>query len=58
MNAVADCLAATKTYAEFVWPAFAVAVLVLGGVAAQSWRRYRASIRALDRVQRGSGARR
>ena len=46
MNAVADCLAATKTYAAFVWPAYAIAVAVLGGIAVQSWRRYRASVRA------------
>jgi heme exporter protein CcmD len=38
-------------YAAFVWPAYAVAVGVLGGFAVQSWRRYRASIRALDRLQ-------
>jgi heme exporter protein CcmD len=39
-------------YAEFVWPAYAVAVAVLGGIAIQSWRRYRASVRALGRLQR------
>jgi heme exporter protein D len=39
-------------YAAFVWPAYAVALVVLGGIAAQSWRRYRASIRDLDRLQR------
>ena len=39
-------------YAAFVWPAYVVALVVLGGIAAQSWRRYRASIRALDRLQR------
>jgi len=39
-------------YAAFVWPAYAVAVGVLGGIAIQSWRRYRASVRALDRLQR------
>jgi heme exporter protein D len=38
-------------YAAFVWPAYAVALVVLGGMAAQSWRRYRASIRDLDRLQ-------
>jgi heme exporter protein D len=41
-------------YAAFVWPAYAVALIVLGGIAAQSWRRYRASIRELDRLQRAS----
>ncbi len=39
-------------YAAFVWPAYAVALVVLGGIAAQSWRRYRASLRDLDRLQR------
>jgi heme exporter protein D len=39
-------------YAGFVWPAYAVAVAVLGGVTAQSWRRYRSSLRELDRLQR------
>jgi heme exporter protein D len=44
-------------YAAFVWPAYAVALIVLGGIAAQSWRRYRASTRALDRLQRPPRAR-
>lgn len=39
-------------YAAFVWPAYAVALVVLGGIAVQSWRRYRASLRDLDRLQR------
>jgi len=34
-------------YAGFVWPAYAVAAAVLGGLALQSWRRYRASQDAL-----------
>ena len=41
-------------YAAFVWPAYAVAVVVLGGIAVQSWRCYRASIRELDGLQRPS----
>lgn len=41
-------------YAAFVWPAYAVALGVLGGVSLQSWRRYRASVRELDRLQRGA----
>jgi heme exporter protein D len=40
------------SYAAFVWPAYGVALVVLGGIAAQSWRRYRASLRELDRLQR------
>jgi heme exporter protein D len=39
-------------YAAFVWPAYGVALIVLGGMAVHSWRRYRASIRELDRLQR------
>jgi heme exporter protein D len=44
--------AAMGGYAAFVWPAYAVALGVLGGIAGQSWRRYRASLRELDRLQR------
>jgi heme exporter protein D len=39
-------------YAAFVWPAYGVALAVLGGLAWQSWRRHRASSDALDRLQR------
>jgi heme exporter protein D len=45
-------------YAWFVWPAYAVALAVLGGLAIHSWHRYRASCTALDRLQRPAGARR
>jgi heme exporter protein D len=45
-------------YAQFVWPAYGVAVAVLGGLAAQSWRRYRESMRALEGLQRGGRTRR
>ncbi|HWD59677.1 MAG TPA: heme exporter protein CcmD [Stellaceae bacterium] len=45
--------AAMGGYAAFVWPAYAVALAVLGGIAVQSVRRYRASLRELDRLQRG-----
>ena len=37
-------------YAGFVWPAYAVAALVLGGLAGQSWRRHRRSSRELARL--------
>ena len=37
-------------YAEFVWPAYAVAALVLTGFALSSWRRLRAAERALERL--------
>ncbi|HEV2189104.1 MAG TPA: heme exporter protein CcmD [Stellaceae bacterium] len=46
--------AAMGGYAAFVWPAYGVAVAILGAVAAQSWWRYRTSRRALDRLQGGS----
>ncbi|MGH7095743.1 MAG: heme exporter protein CcmD [Stellaceae bacterium] len=39
-------------YAVFVWPAYAIALVVIGGVVVLSWRRYRASLRELERVQR------
>ncbi|MGA7260912.1 MAG: heme exporter protein CcmD [Stellaceae bacterium] len=38
-------------YAAFVWPAYGVAFAVLGGLALLSWRRYRESTVALDRLQ-------
>jgi heme exporter protein D len=39
-------------YAGFVWPAYGVALVVLVGLAANSWWRYRQSIIALERLQR------
>ena len=39
-------------YAAFVWSAYGVAFAVLGGLAWQSWRRYRASSNMLERLQR------
>jgi heme exporter protein D len=39
-------------YAAFVWPAYGVTLAVLGGLAWHSWRRYRASSGALERLQR------
>jgi heme exporter protein D len=45
-------------YAEFVWPAYGMALAVLGGLAWCSWRSYRASAVALERLQRELGARR
>ena len=38
-------------YAGFVWPAYGVALAVLGGLALFSWRRYRESSAALERLQ-------
>jgi heme exporter protein D len=38
-------------YAGFVWPAYGIAAAVLGGLALQSWRRYRTSQGALRNVE-------
>ena len=38
-------------YAGFVWPAYGVAAIVLGGLALVSWRRHRRSSAALARLQ-------
>ena len=38
-------------YAAFVWPAYGVALGVLGGLVFFSWRRYRESTVALERLQ-------
>jgi heme exporter protein D len=37
-------------YAGFVWPAYGVACMVLAGLAAHSWWRYRQSSVALERL--------
>ena len=42
-------------YAGFVWPAYAIAAAVLGGVAVHAWRRHRRSGRALAQLQRQIG---
>jgi heme exporter protein D len=44
-------------YAGFVWPAYGLAALVLGGIALLSWRRHRISAALLARLERRSGAR-
>jgi heme exporter protein D len=44
-------------YAGFVWPAYGIAAAVLGGVSLFSWRRYRASVEMLARLQRQTGVR-
>ena len=51
MTAVSNYLA-MGGYAAFVWPAYAVATIVIGSISLRSWRRYRASAALLDRVQR------
>jgi heme exporter protein CcmD len=45
-------------YAVYVWPAYALTAAVLGGFALFSWRRYRDSVRGLERAQRQIGPRR
>lgn len=40
-------------YGEFVWPAYAAALVVIGGLALQSWRRYRESVSTLEKLQAG-----
>jgi heme exporter protein D len=42
-------------YAPFVWPAYGVALAVLGGLVLTSLRRYRSSRRALEALERGDG---
>jgi heme exporter protein D len=44
-------------YAGFVWPAYGVAAIVLGGLAVLSWRRHRRSGDTLARLQRRLGPR-
>jgi heme exporter protein D len=56
MNALSAWLA-MGGYAGFVWPAYGIAAVVLGGLSLYSWRRYRASAEALARLQRQTGAR-
>jgi heme exporter protein D len=45
-------------YAVYVWPAYALTATVLGGLVLYSWRRYRDSIRSLERLQRQVSPRR
>ena len=54
MNAIVVWLA-MGGYAEYVWPAYAVAALVLGGLAFHASYRHRASARELARLQRQHG---
>lgn len=44
-------------YAVYVWPAYGVAVAVLGGLAWQSWRAHRLSEKALAGLQSPAGQR-
>lgn len=53
-----SALVAMGGYAAFVWPAYGVAIAVLGGLTLFSWRRYRESSASLERLQQGRRARR
>jgi heme exporter protein D len=57
MNAIGAFLA-MGGYAGYVWPAYGLALAVLAGLACDSWRRYGASVAALDRLQQHRGRRR
>ncbi|HEY0522719.1 MAG TPA: heme exporter protein CcmD [Stellaceae bacterium] len=57
MSTVSDFLA-MGGYAAFVWPAYGVAAIVLGGITVQSVLGYRARRRELDRLQAASGGER
>jgi heme exporter protein D len=52
MTALADWLA-MGGYAAFVWPAYAVAAIALGGLSAHSWRGHRRSGAELVRLSGG-----
>ena len=56
MSAIATWFA-MGGYAGFVWPAYGVAAIVLGGLALASWRRHRRSFAVLARLQRQTGTR-
>jgi len=52
MNPVAQWLA-MGGYAAFVWPAYGLTLVVLGGAALLAWRRHRKSEGELSRLQPG-----
>jgi heme exporter protein D len=56
MSAIKSWLA-MGGYAGFVWPAYGVAAIVLGGLALYSWRRHRRSADTLTRLQGRRGPR-
>ena len=56
MNAVENWFA-MGGYAGFVWPAYGVTAIVLGGLAVYSWRRHRRSADSLARLQGRLGTR-
>ena len=52
MTALADWLA-MGGYAAFVWSAYGLAAIVLGGLAVHSWRRHRRSGTEVARLSGG-----
>jgi heme exporter protein D len=46
----ADSFIAMGGYAQYVWPAYGIAALVIVGFALATWRRLRAAEEALARV--------
>jgi heme exporter protein D len=57
MSAFADWLT-MGGYAGYVWPAYALATAVLGGLSLYYWSRHRRSAADLDRLQGSIGPRR
>ena len=55
MTTVSDFLA-MGGYAAFVWPAYGVTAVVLGGLVAHSVIGYRTRRRELDRIQAETGS--
>jgi len=53
-----DQFLAMGGYARFVWPAYTIAVLVLGGMAAQSYRAWRRQHRQWSTLEAGRPQRR
>ena len=56
MSAI-DAWLAMGGYAVYVWPAYAIAAIALGGLSLHAWRRHRASGKDLALLQRQAGPR-
>jgi heme exporter protein D len=50
LRALLEVYFAMGEYGQFIWPAYGVALLVLGGLTVSSWLRLKAAERALDRL--------
>ncbi len=53
MNAIL-AWAAMGGYGAYVWPAYGIAAVVLGGLVLVSWRRHRRSSEELAQLQQGA----